>query len=188
MEEFKVTMLVIGLTLLAVHIDRIIKNIKPMKKSLKISEELALELYPTADEAFKKVLEENFGIDFFKPKEITDIVFDETSLAKYLGIKEDDLFVYDKNTNDPFEMYMNACAILPKVGAIYNQGTKLDWKDINILKWAPYWDGQDGSVGFHGWVFSLSYPAGFYLKDRKLAEKSYANFEKHWKAFWFYEE
>jgi hypothetical protein len=58
-------------------------------KTLKISEETARELYPTADEKLKKILEESFGLEFFTPKNIMDRiktiqdVYDELKLDAF---------------------------------------------------------------------------------------------------------
>lgn len=107
-------------------------------KTLKISNKKALELYKNADETFKSLLEENFGIEFFKPKEITDIVFNIETLCKYLDIDESKLFIFPKNTKDLHERYINACNIIPKIVSVYNQGTILDFKNSNQYKYLPY--------------------------------------------------
>lgn len=165
-----------------------LKNIK-MKRTLRISLEMARQLYPTADDAFKKLLEENFGVDFFKPKDITDIVNDIASLAKYLGIKESELFIYDKNTTDAHEKFMNACNIIPKVSKIYNEGTVLgekEWKNPNIYKYCPYkyFSSGRGSVRFDYWYSHLHCPGGFYVKEQRLAESHYNSFKKYWEDYW----
>lgn len=165
------------------------KNNKNMKKALKISPELALELYPTADKSFKKLLEENFGVEFFKPKDITEIVHDEKSLAAYLNEYEAKLFIYDRNTTDKHERFINACNIIPKVSKIYNEGTVLgekEWKNPNVEKYCPYkhFSAGRGSVLFDYWYAGLGCPGGFYVKKRKLAEAHYNNFKKYWEDYW----
>lgn len=160
-----------------------------MKKTLKLTDQQALDLYKTSNNEWKKILEDNYGKDFFKSKEVTDIVFDEESLAEYLNLEDiDDLFIFDKNTKDVHERYINACNILPKVSKIYNEGIVLDWKNTSIYKWLPYLNFARGSwvACFSYWLGALYAPAGFYLKNENLARKHYTNFKKYWEDYWGY--
>lgn len=158
-----------------------------MKKTLTLNSEKALKLYKTADESFKSLLEENFGKEFFKPKLIYDIVFDIDSLCEYLNIDESDLFIFNKNTRDKHERYLNACNILPKIAKIYNEKTILDWNNTNIYKYLPYLYVSGGSLGVcfsYCWAYGLDYPIGFYYKTSELSQKSYENFKSYFEDFW----
>lgn len=154
-------------------------------KTLKLSDEKALELYKTADNSFKELLEENFGKEFFKPKLITDIVYDLDSLADYLKIKRKELFIFSETTKDEHERYINACNILVKIAEIYNEGTILDWKNFSIYKWIPYLDFYNsGVVSFNRWYSYLSGGSILYYKSEILAKQSYNNFQNIWEDYW----
>jgi ribosome-associated toxin RatA of RatAB toxin-antitoxin module len=159
-----------------------------MKKTLKLDVKTVLRLYKTANAEFKELLEESFGKDFFKPKNIYDLVSDVDSLAEHLGYEEsDELFLFNKNTRDPHEKFINACNILAKVAEVYNEGTKLDWNNTNVHKYIPYLYFSDGSrvVGFFGGS-DLDSPGCFYVKSEVLARENYKNFKKYWEYYWGY--
>jgi len=163
-----------------------IKLFKNMK-TLKLSDEKALELYKNADQSFKCLLEENFGKDFFKPKLITDKVFDIETLCEYLNIDEDELYIFKKNTKDKHERYINACNILSKIAQVYNEGVILDWKNSNIYKYLPYLSfSYSGGwvVAFSSWRCSLYGSVGLYYKTNELSKSSYNNFQSIWEDYW----
>lgn len=140
-------------------------------KTLKLSNEKALSLYKNSNQEWKEILEENYGKDFFKPKEITDIVFDIDSLCEYLNIEYNDLVPYP-TPKDAFQKYMNSCALIPKIVKVYNEGIILDWSNQNQRKYYPWFKFENGSM-----VFGRSYDyyccffgsVGFY-KDEKTAK------------------
>lgn len=155
-----------------------------MTKTLKLDEKDALRLYPTASPEFKSLLESNFGKEFFNQK-ITDKVHDIETLCEYLGIDEDDLFIFKKNTKNKHERYINACNILPKIAEVYNEGTVLDWKNTNVYKHLPYLYFSGGSCGLLlYWCTTLHCPVGFYYKSDELSKKSYENFQTIFEDFW----
>lgn len=155
-------------------------------KTLKISNEKALELYKTASNELKQILEESFGVEFFELKKITDIVFNIETLCDYLDIDESKLFIFPKNTKDLHERYINACNIIPKITNVYNQGTILDFKNSNQYKYLPYKYLSGGSlvVGSGAWDYFFVAPGSFYYKDRLLAEKAFSNFKDIYEDYW----
>lgn len=151
-----------------------------MIKSLKISNSKALELYKTASIELKEILEETFGLDFFKPKDITETVYDLDTLAEHLEMNTDDLYIYKKPKN-AFEKYLNACAIIPKIVEVYNQGTILDWNNSNEYKYLPYirkvgsaWVAVDSGL----WCSAAFGPVAHHYKNRELALKGLENFNQ----------
>jgi len=154
-------------------------------KTLKIDEKEALKLYKTASNEFKQILEDTFGKDYFN-QDITDKVYDIDSLCEYLGIDEDDLFLYSKNTRDKHERYLNACNILPKIAEVYNEGVILNWKNTNENKYLPYLYFSGGSIAvrFSSWSYALSASVGLYYKSDNLSRKAYENFQSYFEDFW----
>lgn len=157
-------------------------------KNLQLSDEKALELYKTADSGLKALLEENWGKDFFKPKPklISDRVHDIDTLCDALEIGEKELYIFDKNTKDKHERYINACNILAKVANVYNEGTILNWLNTNQYKYIPYlyFSGDSVAVRFSYWCVSLRYSAGLYFKSEALARAAYKNFPGLYQDFW----
>lgn len=109
-----------------------------MTKTLKISEEKALELYKTASNEFKQLLEENFGKDFFKPKSIIDRIQNLDDVFEILGEDIDELPLISRPKN-AFEKYLNSCILIPFIVKAYNEGVELDWNNTNVYKYLPYY-------------------------------------------------
>ncbi len=157
------------------------------KKAIKLTDQQALDLYKSSNDEWKQILEDNYGKDFFKPKDITNEVNSILTLADYLDIEIDELFIFNRNTKDSHEKFINACNILPKVAEIYNEGTILNWKNTNEYRYCPYkyFSGGSGQVGLsYVWSSLLHCPGGFYYKSSKLSEASYNNFTKYWEDYW----
>lgn len=150
-----------------------------MTKSLKITDSKALELYKTASSELKEILEETFGLDFFKPKDITETVYDLDTLAEHLEMDTDDLYIYKKPKN-AFEKYLNACAIIPKIVEVYNQGTILDWNNTNEYKYLPYIRkvGSAWVADSHIWRSNAGGPFAHHYKSNNLALKGINNFNQ----------
>ena len=163
---------------------QIIKSMSE-ERALKLTNEKALELYKTADNTLKQLLEENWPKDFFKPKLITDTVFDIESLCKHLGIREDSLYLFNKTTKNPHERYINACNILPKIAEVYNEGTVLNWNNSEY-KYLSYKNFYFSSAAVHSYISycSLHCSGGLYYKSEKLAQLSYNNFKDLFEDFW----
>lgn len=155
-------------------------------KTLKISDSKALELYKTASSELKEILEESFGKEFFKPKDITDIVYDIDTLAEWLNISVKDLFIFNQNTKDKNEKCINACNILLKVANVYNEEVILNWKNTSEYKYLPYinFSGGSGVVSLVTWFNDSGSPAGFYYKSDKLSRIAYNNFKIYFEDYW----
>ena len=155
-------------------------------KTLKIDESEALRLYPTASNELKTIFEATFGKEFFIPKKITDKVFDIDSLCEYLSISEREIYIFNKNTKDKHQRFINACNIIPKIVKLYNEGTILDWNNTGEYKWMPYksFYGGSGVVAHYCWFSSMYCCGGFYLKSKELSEAIYKNFPELWEDYW----
>ena len=155
-----------------------------MKKSIKLDKEKAIDLYNKSnDNAFKEMLEESFGKNFWKPEDITKKVYDLTSLILETG---DDPRIFNK-PKDNFEKYINACSVLSKVAEIYNEGKVLDWKNNSEYKYLPYKYYNCSScsvVAADCWDSVLVASARLYYKSGELSEASYNNFKEYWEDYW----
>lgn len=152
-------------------------------KQLNLTLEEAIKFYNNSNDiGFKQLLEQNFGKDFAKPKEIYNKVYDLNTLTQYLGYNP---LIYPNPSNN-FEKYINACSIIAKVTEIYNEGIKLDWEDSNICKYFPYKYFGSGSYGVYVYYcYSyLYFSSRIYYKSEKLANKSYENFKEFWEDYW----
>lgn len=65
-------------------------NYTYMSKTLKLDENTAKRLYPTASNEFKELLEQNFTKEFFKPKPITEQIEDYQDVCDILGVDDSD--------------------------------------------------------------------------------------------------
>lgn len=153
-------------------------------KQLNLTLEEAIKYYNnSSDKGFKELLEQNFGKNFWKPKEIYNKVNNLNSLIEHLGYNP---LIYP-SPNNSFEKYINACSILAKLADIYNEGAELDWNNTNQYKYIPckFFSGGGGSgVRFDGWHVLLLCSARFYYKSENLARESYNNFKEYWEDFW----
>lgn len=127
-----------------------------VKKTIKMSKEEAISYYNSSnDNGFKRLLEKTFSKDFFKPKDITDLVYDLKTLEEYFGDKFKLPYDEDLDNDCKLEASINAFYILSKVAEVYNEKTILDWKNINQHKYLPYKyfspGGESGVNGSIGW-------------------------------------
>jgi hypothetical protein len=157
-------------------------------ETLKLTKTQAIQYYNSSnDKGFKELLEKTFGKDFAKSKEIWEKVNNLETLTEYLGHNP---LIYPNPTNS-FEKYINACSVLVKVAKTYNEGTILDWKNINIYKYLPY--KYNSSSGFAVcsagvWVAGCAASAFLYYKNSNLSTQSYNNFKDYWEDFWAVEK
>lgn len=116
---------------------------------------------------------------------IEDVINIET-LANYLNVSRESLFIYPEYTTVKHEQYINACNILPKIAKVYNEGTILNWKNSDEYKYLPYLNINGGSfvVDFDVWSVDLLCPAAFYFKNNELSKKAYNNFSSFYINFW----
>ena len=153
-----------------------------MTKQLNITLEKAIKYYnSSSNNGFKQLLEDKFGKNFWKPKEITNVVYDLSTLIRHLGYNP---LIYP-NPTTPFEKYINACSVISKVTEIYNEGTELSWKNDDY----KYYNYKYFSFFFCGvcvfyCYFSLVVSARFYYKSENLAKKGYENFKDFYEDYW----
>lgn len=153
------------------------------KKKLEMSIEDAIVYYnSSSDNGFKQLLEDTFGKGFWKPKLITDKVNNIKTLFDHAHFE----LPYDLDSKNQFERYVNACVILAKVAECYNEGTVLDWNNINQYKYKPYKYSSGGRliVGSDGLWGALHGSAFTYYKSSELSTASYNNFKDIWEDYW----
>lgn len=142
-----------------------------------VSNDLIKQAYAAADSDQKKLLQKHFDISFGRSTTLAGI-------AKELGISEDSLYIFPKDTKDKHERYLNACNIIPKISKVYNEGVVLNWKDTSQYKYMPYKNFDYGRVVVYSWAYTLFYSVGFYFKDNETAQAAYDNFSDLWEDFW----
>lgn len=121
---------------------------KQETKIIKLSLKEAKELYKNADSTFKQFLETNFSKRELS-SDIRDVINSLEDVCELLGIDENELYIYPKNTKDKFKRYINACSIIPKIVSAYNENKGADFTNHYINKHLPYYK-QVSS----GWVYS----------------------------------
>lgn len=141
-------------------------------KQLKIDENKALELYPTASTEFKQILEDSFGKEFFIPKSIVDRVksFEDACEIKCLDAAA---LIKKWKSQERTEQEISGKK-LQLIIEVLNEGFIFDWTNSSQYKYSPYFRKHAGS----GWrfVYSASWysdcfsGAGFYLKSKELSD------------------
>lgn len=132
-------------------------------------------LYRNTNDEGKKVLEKNYGIEYFKMPIALQEVYE------YNGVTEDQVVPFKDPQND-FQKWVNACANLAQIYEAYNKGEKTDWKNPNQFKYRSwYWmDGRSGSrlsLCAVDYVFSCAFVASrLHALDETNAELIYKNF------------
>lgn len=147
-------------------------------KKLEIDENKAKELYKTASQELKIILEDTFGKEFFSEK-ITDRIKTWEDVVNYWYIKEGiniNLNIpYSINANYIFRKEhrsLNALYKIQWINKTLNEGWVEDWNNNQQYKYQPYFNKVSG-----GWVVSCystwasSSPSGFgsYFKSKELA-------------------
>lgn len=115
----------------------------------------------------RKIIENNsLTIDNIKSVE---------DLCKYLNISEDEVYLFDKNTKDPFEKYINACSIIPKITKVFNESWIANFTNSNQYKYLPYY--KLSSLGWsfdatHTWGSGTDASVSHYYKDSNTCKKA----------------
>ena len=126
-------------------------------KNLKISQDTALSLYPTASPEFKKMLEETFGVEFFKPKTLFDIIKTYSDVCKQLCEPEETC---------PYRQ-------LKQIERLFNGNWRKDWSNSRQNKYYPYFQYKAGvGLAFSGSCYDVSCCSGqaAYFKDREVSD------------------
>lgn len=155
-------------------------------QTLKLSDQKALSLYPTAPPEWKQVLEESFGKDFFS-KKITERVKTYEDACEILGIDPDIGLSCSKSGVWKDIENITAYAKLIVISRALNEDWYPDWKDSNQYKWFPWFEVSSAS----GFRFSVSYygltatctPARLCYKSRELADYAGKQFIDLYKEF-----
>lgn len=131
---------------------------KQETKIIKLSLKEAKELYKNADSTFKQFLETNFSKRELS-SDIRDVINSLEDVCELLGIDENELYIYPKNTKDKFKRYINACSIIPKIVSAYNENMVPDFTNDNIYKYLPYYKQVRSDwvcSGYDRWAFGVS--------------------------------
>lgn len=112
---------------------------------LKIKKETAKEIYEESSSALKKILEETFGIDYFKKLDWKYFKsFDD--LCRATGTTESEFNKkWDPATFDPSTIALERLKICTRA---YNQDWKFDLYNAAQKKWAPYFKVSSSGLGF----------------------------------------
>lgn len=126
-----------------------------------------LEKIEKESKELRKIIE-NDDITIDDVKNLSDI-------CKILNIKEEELYLFSKNTKDPFEKYINACNIIPKIVKVYNETNIIDFTNDSQYKYLPYYklNGLGWSFGgTFGWYSSASGSVSHYYISNENCKKA----------------
>jgi hypothetical protein len=112
---------------------------------LKIKKETAREIYDESPSGLRKILEETFGIDYFKKTNWKDFkTF--ADLCRACGTTEDSFnFTNNKDLMDPSSYAFERLKICTRA---YNQDWSFDAYNTNQYKWYPYFKVSSSGFGF----------------------------------------
>lgn len=109
-------------------------------KTLQISNEKALKLYPKASDEWKQILEESFGKEFFNQK-ITDRVKSVEDAIDILGEQPENIrMLLAYNGIDKDMIAAQTFIKLTLITRALNQDWKADWTNSNQTKWFPWFE------------------------------------------------
>jgi hypothetical protein len=114
---------------------------------LKIKKETAREIYDESPSGLRKILEETFGIDYFKKTNFKDFkTFDD--LCRATGNTEVEFNKkWDPASFDPSTIAFERMKILTRA---YNQDWPFDAYNTNQRKWYPWFNVSSSGFGFSG--------------------------------------
>jgi hypothetical protein len=114
-------------------------------------------------------------VKLIKKVKLEDRIRNIHDVYSELGIKEGAVSIF-KNPQTKFEKYINACAIIPKISEVFNEGWIPNFNNSKEYKYFPYFikDKVSGS----GWLVCSGYydgddacmGSGFYFKTDILAK------------------
>ncbi len=163
---------------------------KNKKQELTLTLKEAKELYKTADKTFKQFLESNFNKKDLS-NEICELVSNLKDVFELLGENMDEYLLFDLDTKNKRERYLNACSLIPKIVECYNEREKLNFENTNIYKYCPYRYFSSGSWLVHEAFYWCTYfhcPLAFYYKSSKLSFDGYNKFKEIYNDYWTYLE
>lgn len=91
-----------------------------------------------------------------------------------------------KNPKTKEEKSINAQWKIFKIVKVYNEGTELDWKNLNQYKYLPYKYFSSGSwlVCSYCWSATHCYSVGLYYKSRELSDDALKKFRNIYEDYW----
>lgn len=114
---------------------------------IKIDLKTAQSLYPTAQGAFKTMLEDEFGVDKLKPPVFSDRIKTFEDACKVLGLNPATEVPFKKPTTNR-QKFLNAAAKLDIISEALLEGVILDWSNSDQKKWAPWFNKYTSGAGF----------------------------------------
>lgn len=142
-------------------------NKQNQMQALKIDGKKARELYPSADKAFKAILEDSFGAEFFSQK-ITDRIKTFEDACHELGISPSTVGMGGDSKDEI------AYKKLKVIVAALNEGWKPNWTNSSEYKYYPWFDLSSGSglsCNDYGTYYSHSHVGSrLCFKSKELAQ------------------
>lgn len=124
-------------------------------QTLKISNQKALQLYPSASNEFKAMLEESFGKEFFNQK-IIDRVKTFADALNILGEQSENVkILLAYNGIDKDMIAAQAFMKLTLIARALNEGWVPDWKDDRQYKYYPWFESNKSGSGlsYHDYAY-----------------------------------
>lgn len=122
-----------------------------MQKVLTLDLKTAKELYPSANSAIKKLLEDNFGKAKLS-KNILDVIDGLDAIYAYHNI---DRYKFEMSIKD-LSKDTQAYEILKLIVAAYNEGNPPEYTNGDVKKWYPFFKTVSG-FGFSGTYYGYYY-------------------------------
>jgi len=139
-------------------------------KTLQIEEKKARELYKTASQEFKSLLEDTFGKDFLSEKLTDRIKTYEDACRELNKVPINEKEMRRKGFTDD-EIVLRKIKTITEA---LNEGWKADWEDGNQKKWVPWFSVSPSGFVFGNTYYYCSHPDASYasslcLKSDELA-------------------
>jgi hypothetical protein len=158
-------------------------------QQLKIDQEKARKLFPSAPTEFKEMLIDTFGKEFFEQK-ITDRVKTFQDACRVLSINPDDLFFAALSGSgglEKDELSILAYCKLIIIARALNEGWLPDWTNINQCKYVPWFKNMSGvglsCDGYVRWYSPTTVGSRLCYKSSELAEYAATQFADIYREF-----
>lgn len=157
-------------------------------QTLKISNQKALQLYPSASNEFKAMLEESFGKEFFNQK-IIDRVKTFADALNILGEQSENVkILLAYNGIDKDMIAAQAFMKLTLIARALNEGWVPDWKDDRQYKYYPWFESNKSGSGlsyldYDGWITFTGVGSRLCFKSSEIAEYAGKTFKKLYEQY-----
>lgn len=121
-----------------------------MSETKTLSKPAALAMYKQMDANGKKLMEQEFGKEFFKESDITGKIKSYEDACKHLGLDPDEQLPYKKPSTKR-QRVANARMNLDIIAEALQNGWSPDWNNRDEKKWWPWFEWKKS-----GFAFSLS--------------------------------